>query len=141
MVSKKYLYPTYEAGKNLALKNIQGSIINLNLIRLKEIADYSDFPEMAPDIALSGYDAFMKYIQLARPFVEQSGGEILFVGKGDRFLIGPDDEQWDICLLIRQRSVKDFFAFEQNPDYIKITAHRSASILDSRLLPLEPASI
>lgn len=139
MKSKTYLYPTYEAGRDLMLKNIQGSIVNLNLIHLKEIADYSEFPEIAPASEISGYEAFMLYIDLAKPFLEQSGGEILFIGKGDRFLIGPQDEQWDVCMLIRQRSVSDFFAFEQNPDYMKITGHRSAAILDSRLLSLETA--
>ncbi|WP_343539251.1 hypothetical protein AB3466_14420 [Sphingobacterium thalpophilum] len=121
------------------LKNIQGAIVNLNLIRLKEIADYSEFPEIAPASEISGYKAFMLYIDLAKRFVEQGGGEILFIGKGDRFLIGPQDEQWDICMLIKQKSVSDFFAFEQNPDYMKIAGHRSAAILDSRLLPLEIA--
>ncbi|WP_433862888.1 hypothetical protein [Sphingobacterium thalpophilum] len=120
-------------------KNIQGAIVNLNLIRLKEIADYSEFPEIAPASEISGYKAFMLYIDLAKRFVEQGGGEILFIGKGDRFLIGPQDEQWDICMLIKQKSVSDFFAFEQNPDYMKIAGHRSAAILDSRLLPLEIA--
>ncbi len=139
MKNKTYLYPTYEAGRDLMLKNIQGAIVNLNLIRLKEIADYSEFPEIAPASKISGYEAFMLYIDLAKPFVEQGGGEILFIGKGDRFLIGPQDEQWDICMLIRQRNVSDFFAFEQNSDYMKITGHRSAAILDSRLLPLEIA--
>ncbi len=140
MLNKTYTYPTYEAGRHLALKKIQGSIVNLNLIRLKEFADYSDFPDIAPETTISGYEAFMSYIQLAKPFVEQTGGEILLVGKGGRFLIGPENEQWDIRMLIKQKSVSDFFAFEQNPDYMKITGHRSASILDSRLLPLEMLS-
>lgn len=136
MSDKIYLYPTYEAGRDLVLKNIGGPIVNLNLIRLKEFADYSDFPGIAPETSISGYDAFMKYVQLAKPFLERSGGEILLIGKGDRFLIGPENEQWDICMLIRQRSVSDFFTFEQNQDYMEITGHRIAAILDSRLLPL-----
>ncbi len=137
MARKTYLYPSYEAGRNLALKNIQGPIVNLNLIQLRKIADYTNFPEIAPIKEISGYDAFMNYIKLAKPFVEESGGELLFVGHGDQFLIGPDQEQWDICLLIKQRSVSDFFSFEQNPAYMKIIGHRTAAILDSRLLPLE----
>jgi hypothetical protein len=131
------LYPSYEAGRDLALKSIQGPIVNLNLIQLRETAEYADFPEIAPVTEISGYDAFMRYIQLAKPFVEKNGGEILFVGNGDRFLIGPDTEKWDICMLIKQKSVKDFFAFEQNPAYMQIIGHRIAAISDSRLLPLE----
>ncbi|WP_333863771.1 hypothetical protein [Sphingobacterium sp.] len=137
MTKKTYLYPSYEAGRGLALKNIQGPIVNLNLIQLREIADYADFPEIAPVKEISGYDAFMRYIQLTKPFVEKSGGEILFIGNGERFLIGPDTEKWDICMLIKQKSVMDFFAFEQNPAYMQIIGHRIAAISDSRLLPLE----
>ncbi len=136
MTRKTYLYPSYEAGRNLALKNIQGPIVNLNLIRLRKIADYTNFPEIAPIKEISGYEAFMNYIQLAKPYVEESGGELLFVGQGERFLIGPDQEQWDICMLIKQKSVSDFFSFEQNPAYMKIIGHRIAGISDSRLLPL-----
>lgn len=137
MKEQKYLYPTHEAGKRLFLKNIQGTITNLNLIRLKDIADYTDFPEIAPPHPISGYQAFMNYIVLAEPFVHNSGGRIIYLGKGDHYLIGPEKEYWDICMLIEQKSVQDFFAFEQNTDYLKIMGHRLAAIDDARLLPLE----
>ncbi len=136
-MEKNYLQPTYEAGKALFNKNIQGAIINLNLIRLKKIADYSSFPDLKPDREISGFEAYNLYIQKALPFVIASGGEILFIGRGDHFLIGPENEHWDICMLVKQNSVKDFFAFEQNPEYMKIVGHRTAAIEDSRLLPLE----
>lgn len=140
-ILKHYIYPTYEAGKNLAMKNIEGAIINLNLIRLKEVADYAQFPELAPTTAISGYDAFMKYVKLTQPFLEQSGSELLFIGKGDHFLIGPEAEKWDLCLLIKQKSVQDFFAFEQNDAYMQITGPRLAAVADARLLPLQSLTI
>nr|WP_315032998.1 DUF1330 domain-containing protein [uncultured Chryseobacterium sp.] len=137
MVSERYLSPTFEARKHLFLKNIQGSIINLNLIKLKEHADYSEHPDLKSSEVISGWDAYFTYIEKAVPFLKASGGEILFIGKGDRFLIGPQDEYWDLCMLIRQKTVGDFFSFEQNEEYMKITGHRRAAIEDSRLLPLE----
>ncbi|PWN65015.1 DUF1330 domain-containing protein [Chryseobacterium phosphatilyticum] len=136
-MSKKYLTPTFEAGKHLFLKNIQGSVINLNLIKLKQEADYSEYPHLKPTEKISGWDAYFKYIKEAEPFLRASGGEIILIGKGDQFLIGPQDEQWDICMLIRQKTVADFFNFEQDENYMKITGHRIAAIEDSRLLPLE----
>ena len=136
-MSTSYLYPTYEAGKHLFSKNIKGSIVNLNLIKLKAIADYSDHPELKSSKIISGWDAYYQYVQEADPFLVASGGEILFIGKGDQFLIGPEKEYWDICMLIRQKSVSAFFNFEQNEEYMKIAGHRTAAIEDSRLLPLE----
>ncbi|MDQ1858247.1 DUF1330 domain-containing protein [Chryseobacterium sp. WLY505] len=136
-MAKKYLSPTFEAGKHLFTKNIQGAIINLNLIRLKKEADYSEYPDLKPHEKTSGRDAYLTYIRETEPYLKESGGEILFIGKGDQFLIGPESEYWDLCLLIKQKSVNDFFGFEKNEDYMKIMGHRMAAVEDSRLLPLE----
>ena len=136
-MSEKYLSPTFEAGKHLFMKNIQGPVINLNLIKLKKEADYSAHPDLKPDEKISGWDAYFTYIRETEPFLKEIGGEILFIGKGDMFLIGPENEYWDLCMLIRQKSVNDFFSFEQNEAYMKIIGHRMAAIKDSRLLPLE----
>ena len=136
-MSENYLYPTHEAGKHLFSKNIEGAVVNLNLIRLKEYADYSAFPDLKPEGKVTGLGAFMKYVEAAAPHVKQSGGDILFIGKGDRFLIGPETEYWDLCMLIRQKSIQDFFGFEKNEAYMKAHAHRMAAVADSRLLPLE----
>ncbi len=136
-MSAQYLYPSYESGKRLFNKNIEGAIVNLNLIKLKKEADYAANPALAPVHPISGQDAFFRYIKEAQPFLEASGGEILFIGKGDHFLIGPEKEYWDICMLIRQKSVADFFSFEQDEGYMKITGHRMAAVEDTRLLPLQ----
>jgi hypothetical protein len=104
-----YLHPSYEAGKQLFTKNIKGSIVNLNLIKLKKEADYSSQLQLKSPEIVSGWDAYCKYIQEAEPFLKANGGEILFIGRGDYFLIGPEEEYWDICMLIRQKSVSDFF--------------------------------
>ena len=136
-MAEKYLPPSFEAGKHLFQKNIQGSIVNLNLIKLKKEADYSAYPDLKPAHSITGHEAYLNYIKEAKPFLKASGGEILFIGKGDLFLTGPENEYWDLCMLVRQKSVSDFFSFEQNKDYMKITGHRTAAIEDSRLLPLE----
>ncbi|GGG59760.1 hypothetical protein [Epilithonimonas arachidiradicis] len=68
MSEKTYLYPTYETGRDLVLKKIEGPIVNLNLIRLKEFADYSDFHDIAPETSISGSDAFMNMYTLPNHF-------------------------------------------------------------------------
>lgn len=135
-MDKKYLMPTQESGRNFIMKQIQGSVVMLNLIRFREIADYSASPELKPSEPISGKQAYQRYIEHTLPFLTKSGGEILFMGEGGAFLIGPTDEQWDAVLLIKQNSVNSFLAFESNQEYMKGIGHRTAALEDSRLLPL-----
>ncbi len=129
--------PTQEAGRSFIMRQIQGSVVMLNLLRFREIADYSASPELIPSEPISGKEAYQIYIEHTLPFLTQSGGEVLFMGEGGAFLIGPKDEKWDAVLLIRQKSVNSFLAFESNHDYMKGIGHRTAALEDSRLLPIE----
>ncbi len=135
-MDKNYLMPTQEAGRNFVMKQMEGSIVMLNLLRFRKIADYSATPELITKLPLSGEEAYNLYIEHTLPFLKKSGGEILFMGHGGAFLIGPTDEQWDAVLLVEQNSVSSFLAFEQNQDYLKGIGHRTAALEDSRLLPL-----
>ena len=108
----------------------------LNLLRFRKFADYAETPELAPAAAISGKEAYQRYIKHTVPHLIKSGGEILFVGKVGAFLVGPQDEQWDEVMLIKQNSINDFMAFASNQEYMKGLAHRTAALEDSRLLPL-----
>lgn len=135
-MKEKYLRPTQEAGRDFIMRQIKGSVVMLNLLQFRAIADYSETPELMPEKPISGEEAYQIYIEHTLPFLIKSGGEILFRGKGGSFLIGPVDEHWDAVLLIRQNSVDSFLAFESNRDYMKGIGHRTAALEDSRLLPL-----
>jgi hypothetical protein len=65
-----------------------------------------------------------------------SGGELVLLGSGGQYFIGPSDEQWDVVMLVRQHSVESFIAFASNPEYLAGIGHRTAAISDSRLLPI-----
>lgn len=135
-MDEKYLMPTQEAGRDFFMRQIQGSVVMLNLIRFRETADYSATPELAPSGPISGKAAYELYIEHTLPFLKDSGGELVFLGEGGSFLIGPPNERWDAVLLVKQSSVQSFMAFESNEDYMKGTGHRTAAIEDSRLLPM-----
>ena len=135
-MNEKYLMPTQEAGRAFIMRQIEGSIVMLNLIRFREIADYSATPELMPNKPISGKKAYQLYIEHTLPFLTESGGEILFMGEGGAFLIGPTNEHWDAVLLIRQNGVNTFLAFESNQNYMKGIGHRTAALEDSRLLPI-----
>jgi hypothetical protein len=133
---KKYLMPTQESGRDFMMRAIKGPVVMLNMLRFREFADYTDSPELAPDVPLSGEQAYRLYIRHTLPFLKTSGGEMIFMGKGGNYLIGPSDEYWDAVLLIKQSSVENFIAFESNAAYMAGIGHRIAALEDSRLLPL-----
>jgi uncharacterized protein (DUF1330 family) len=135
-VKSYFLEPTQENGAALFRRNITGEVVMLNMLRLRETADYSGNPELAPETLISGREAFQKYIDHTMPFLKESGGELLLLGDGGNFFIGPDDEQWDVIMLVKQSSVESFFAFASNSEYLTGIGHRTAAVLDSRLLPI-----
>lgn len=113
----------------------------LNLLRFREVADYSNNPELSPESPISGKEAFQKYIEHTLPFLEGSGGKLLFLGEGGDYFIGPDDEKWDFVMLIRQSSVQSFFGFASNPECMAGIGHRTAAVIDSRLLPIVESKV
>jgi uncharacterized protein (DUF1330 family) len=113
-----------------------GPVVMLNLLRFRDVADYSHAPGLAPEGATSGREAYARYMREMQPLLEASGGAVLFSGSASGFLIGPADETWDHVLLVRQASKASFLAFASDPAAQAITVHRSAAISDSRLLPL-----
>jgi len=136
----RYIDPTQENGRAFMMRGIKGPVVMLNLLRFREVADYSAAPELAPAEQINGAQAFDRYIEHTRPFLEKSGGELLFLGEGGAFLIGPETERWDLAMLVRQRSVESFMAFASDQAYLAGLGHRTAAVEDSRLLPLVEAS-
>jgi hypothetical protein len=134
--NQRYLEPTQESGRAFMARGISGNVVMLNLLRFREYADYSATPQLAPREPISGAAAYRLYIQHTLPHLQKSGGELIFLGKGGNFLIGPTNERWDAAMLVRQRSVSDFIAFASNQEYLAGIGHRVAALEDSRLLPL-----
>lgn len=132
----KYINTTQEAGKQFYMDfHDKGKVVMLNLLKFKEIADYSDFPDLKQEENISGKQAYDLYMKHTKPILEGAGGKVLYYGRTNRFLIGPESEQWDIILLVEHVSVDKFMAFAKNEEYLKTMGHRTAALEDSRLLP------
>ena len=131
-----HLMPTQAAGAALFRRNPQGPVVMLNLLRFRAVADYSATPDLAPDTPISGAEAFDRYIDHTLPFLTESGGDLVFLGQGGPWLIGPAEARWDCAMLVRQASLQSFMAFESHGPYLAGLGHRTAAIEDSRLLPL-----
>jgi len=111
-----YLEPSQEGIQELFSRNIEGEFVMLNFLRFRAIADYLNYPEISPNKDISGKEAYQLYINHTLPFLHKSGGDIIFLGKGGSYMIGPPDENWDLVMLIRQKSLEEFKAFASNSE-------------------------
>ena len=60
----------------------------------------------------------------------------MFLGNGGAPLIGPVDERWDRVMLVRYPSIAAFLSMTDDPGYRAGVGHRTAALLDSRLVPI-----
>ena len=74
-MTKSYFDATDESAIALFSRNITGEVVMLNLLRFLEQADYADFPDLAPELTISGREAFQKYIDHTLPILPESGGD------------------------------------------------------------------
>lgn len=132
-----YFEPSDENVQRFLERGIEGPVTMLNLLRFREVADYSASPKLAPPGPISGRDAYDRYVRHTIPFLTSSGGSIEFFGTGGHNFVGPADERWDLVMLIRQASVESFIAFASDDQYLAGVGHRTAALEDSRLLPVE----
>ncbi len=52
-----YLEPTQKAGAAFFSRRIEGSVVMLNLLRFREVGDYSTTPGLAPADPITGEDS------------------------------------------------------------------------------------
>lgn len=137
MTPQRHIHATQEAGKAFFMRNITGPVVMLNLLKFRDIADYSGSPKLAGESEISGKEAYKRYMQSVGPLLHAAGGELLFQGTGGAWLIGPESDSWDLVLVVKHASVQKFMAFAQDEAYLAIEGHRTAALMDSRLLPME----
>lgn len=132
----KYIDSNLEAGKRFYQDFIgKGKVIMLNLLKFRTKADYTGFEHLSPEKEISGEEAYQLYMNHTLPELKKAGSRVLFYGKSNHFLIGPDSEKWDAVIMVEYESVTKFIEFANNGDYQKNAGHRTAALEDSRLLP------
>lgn len=113
-------------------------IVMLNLLRFKDEAEY---PKNHPHPPCSGAEAYDRYSRALEKYVADAGGEVLSYGKALSPLIAPDGEDWDVMLLVRYPSADAFMWMMSAPGYHEATAHRTAALVDSRLIACEATAL
>lgn len=135
-VDAVYFEPTEESGRRLIRRGITGPVSMLNLLRFREIADYTHSPHLAPDHPISGREAYDRYAAHTMPHLTAVGGAVEFLGEGGHWLIGPPEERWDTVMMVRYPTVEAFLGMASNEAYLAGLGHRTAALEDSRLLPV-----
>ena len=134
---KTYLEPTQESGRAFFMRGMTGRVVMLNLLRYRALADYSAAPQLAPATPVTGEAAYRLYMEHTMPYLERSGGRVIFFGRGGGYLVGHEGERWDAAMLVEQASTAAFLAFASNVEYLAGIGHRTAALEDWRLLPLQ----
>lgn len=133
----RYISATSESGKKFYQDfHDKGKVVMLNLLKFRSQADYTNSESLKPSGEITGREAYQLYTDSVLPLLKKAGSQIVFYGKSESFMIGPESERWDAVILVEYPSVLEFMAFAQNEDYLKIAGHRTAALEDARLLPM-----
>jgi hypothetical protein len=131
-----FILPTPEAAQDMMRRLPDGPFVMLNLYRLREIADYSANPELAPATSVSGRELFDRYAATMDRHLADVGAQRVFLADGGPCLIGPPGERWDVVQLVRYPSLEAFVALGSNGEVQAGFPHRFAMLEDSRVIPL-----
>ena len=109
-------------------------IVMLNLLRYREQADYPADFDATP---CSGEEAYQRYGVVAAARVASVGGRLIWAGRADCTVIGPEAETWDTVVLVEYPSKQAFAEMIGQPEYQAVSPHRTAALADSRLVATE----
>lgn len=123
--------PTIEPDANqigkLTSSPDESPIVMVNLLKFKEEAD-------GVDAGVSGAEAYSRYSIAVAPFLDGVGGRVLSAVTCEDSIIGPEDAEWDMVILVEYPSRQAFLKMVTDPEYLKLAVHRTAGLADSRLI-------
>jgi uncharacterized protein (DUF1330 family) len=123
-----HIDPTKEVFAAFRADDRPGPIHMLNLVRLRERAAYADGREA------TGAEAYAAYARESGPVFQRLGGRIVWSGKFELMLIGPQAEYWHKVFIAEYPSVAAFVEMIRDPVYREAVKHRQAAVEDSRLI-------
>jgi uncharacterized protein (DUF1330 family) len=127
-----HIDPTKEVFALFRENDREGPIQMLNLVQLRAEANYADGRKA------TGAEAYAAYGRESGPVFERLGGKIIWQGKFELMLIGPQSERWDHCFIAEYPSVQAFVDMIRDPAYREAVKHRQAAVEDSRLIRCAP---
>ena len=118
------ILPNEEQLKGFTDEPEKGPIKMLNLVKLKDKAQYQDGRESD----ISGLEAYMIYGKEVVEHLEKVGAKLIFSGVVDRLMIGEADDMWDLVAIAEYPNRKAMLEMIMDPDYFETAKHREAAI-------------
>lgn len=109
--------PTGRDLKHLLAEDPGGPVVMLNLLRFKD----------------DGREGYEEYARRIRPFLDDLGAQIVYVGDCSTLLVGPEAHEWDTILLVRYPSRQSFSSMVADANYQEITGLRTESLEEAVL--------
>ena len=114
--------PTGADLKRFLAEDPGGPVVMLNLLRFA-------------DGGRASYDAYSGAIG---PFLRSVGARVVYAGDSSTALVAPDGHDWDAVLLVEYPSREAFSRMVADPDYQRITEHRTAALSHAVLQATTP---
>ena len=107
----------------------------LNLLRFR---DQSAYPSDFAAEPSSGAEAYGRYAKAVLPLLESRGAKSSWQGRQAAMLIGPQDKDWHLAVVMRYPTAAAFLDMVSSAEYNAIVVHRTAALEDSRLIAFRP---
>ena len=105
-------------------------VVMLNMLKYRDIAAAGHGVD-----GLSGRDAYEAYGREFAKLGPRFGGTPVWMGRALHTIIGEED--WDVVILVRYPTRRQFIEMVSDPDYVAIAPMRAAALADSRLVELQ----
>lgn len=130
-----YFEPTNEAFTAAMEFLGDGPFTMLNLFRLRDVPDFSGYPEMEPETPMTSHELFYRYIVHMDTLLEKVGAKRIFLADSGPLLIGPSGERWDVIQMVEYPSKQAFieFGIMVRPEVLE----RAVMLADSRIMPMQ----
>jgi uncharacterized protein (DUF1330 family) len=119
-----YIQPSEHQLSDIMNIPMNEPVVMINLLKYKTQTD---------DGLATGQERYAEYAQQVQPFLQASGGEVVFMGKSFPTLVGPNNENWDQVALVKYPSLTHFLEMIRSEGYPHEI--RSSALADSRLIP------
>lgn len=133
MTEDIYLDPTRESFD--AFKALPRDV-PINMLNLLQFHDDAQYPESHANAGKgwTGARAYEEYGTTSGPIFQRVGGTIIWRGKMEAMLIGPDDKFWEVSFIARYPTSGAFMEMITDPEYKKAVINRQAAVRTSRLI-------
>ena len=116
--------PNEEQMKGFMEPGHDAPIYMLNLLKFKEVAEYSD----GRKTSLTGAEAYGIYGAEVVAHLAKVGGAPVFSAQVERLMLGEVEELWDTVAIAMYPSRKAMMEMMMSPDYQASAVHREAGL-------------